>query len=216
VWFTSNVPFWHLYINSLLVSVIGTLGQVLVSSMAGYSLAKINFKGKNAVFITMMVTMMIPVQATIIPRFILFKAMNIYDTLWSLILPGFFSITSIFLLRQFYMGLPNELMEAARVDGATHFVIWKDIMMPLTKPAMVTVMVLAFVNSWNEYLNALIFLPSNKNYTVSLGIQYWMQMTDEYNLMMAAAASAVIPIIVLFLFCQKYFVESIVTTGVKG
>ena len=89
-------------------------------------------------------------------------------------------------------------------------------MVPLTRPAMVTVTVLSFINSWNEYLNALIFLPSNKNFTVSLGIQYWMQMTDEYNLMMAAAASAIVPIIVLFIFTQRYFVESIATTGVKG
>lgn len=120
------------------------------------------------------------------------------------------------LLRQFYMSLPRALMEAARVDGANHFQIWSKVMMPLTKPAMVTVTVLSFINSWNEYLNALIFLPSTRNYTVSLGIQYWMQLTDEYNVMMAASASAIVPVIVLFLFTQKYFVESIASTGVKG
>jgi len=216
VWTDAKVPFWKLYMNSLMIAVIGTLGQLVVSSMAGYALAKIRFVGKNLVFMAMMVTMMIPVQATIIPRYMMFYSIGLYDSLWSLILPSFFNITSIFLLRQFYMGLPNELMEAAIVDGATHRQIWQRIMVPLTKPAMVTVTVLAFISSWNEYLNALIFLPSNEHYTVSLGIQYWMQMTDEYNLMMAAAASAVVPIIILFLFTQKYFVESIATTGVKG
>ena len=216
VWTNQEVPFWRLYCNSLFIAVVGTAGQVLISSLAGYALAKIKFRGGNLVFMAMMITMMIPGQVTIIPRFMLFKTIGIYDTLWSLILPSFFNITSIFLLRQFYMSLPGDLMDAGRLDGANHFQIWGRIMMPLTKPAMVTVTVLAFISSWNEYLNALIFLPSNQNFTVSLGIQYWMQMTDEYNLMMTAAASAIIPVIILFLFTQKYFVESIATTGVKG
>lgn len=216
VWTDSKVPFWRLYLNSLFISVAGTLGQLLISSLTGYALAKIDFRGKGAVFMAMMVTMMIPAQATIIPRYMMFYTLGIYDTLWALVLPAFFNITSIFLLRQFYLGLPNELMDAAWVDGASHWQIWRKIMVPLTRPAMVTVTVLSFINSWNEYLNALIFLPSNQNFTVSLGIQYWMQMTDEYNLMMAAAASAIVPIIVLFIFTQRYFVESIATTGVKG
>ena len=216
VWTDSKVPFWRLYLNSLFISVAGTLGQLLISSLTGYALAKIDFKGKGAVFMAMMVTMMIPAQATIIPRYMMFYTLGIYDTLWALVLPAFFNITSIFLLRQFYLGLPNELMDAAWVDGASHWQIWRKIMVPLTRPAMVTVTVLSFINSWNEYLNALIFLPSNQNFTVSLGIQYWMQMTDEYNLMMAAAASAIVPIIILFIFTQRYFVESIATTGVKG
>lgn len=216
VWNDSKVPFWHLYINSIFVAVVGTAGQLLVSSMAAYALAKINFNGKNIVFTAMLITMMIPAQATIIPRYMMFYSIKIYDTLWALILPSLFNITSIFLLKQFYAGLPDELMEAAVMDGASHREIWLRIIVPLTKPPMVTVTVLAFINAWNEYLNALIFLPSNKNFTVSLGIQYWMQMTDEYNLMMAAAASAIVPVIVLFLFTQKYFIESIASTGVKG
>ena len=216
VWSDSKVPFWKLYLNSLTVSVVGTLGQLLLSSLAGYALAKLRFRGKNFVFLLMMITMMIPGQATIIPRYMMFFSVGLYDTLWALILPSFFSISSIFLLRQFYLGLPNDLMEAARVDGGSNFQIWSRILLPLTKPALVTVTVLGFISSWNEYLSALIFLPSNKNYTVSLGVQYWMQMTDEYNLMMAAAASTILPIIVLFVATQKYFVESIATTGVKG
>ena len=216
IWTDSKVPFWKLYLNSLTVSVVGTLGQLLLSSLAGYALAKLRFRGKNFVFLLMMITMMIPGQATIIPRYMMFFSVGLYDTLWALILPSFFSISSIFLLRQFYLGLPNDLMEAARVDGGSNFQIWSRILLPLTKPAMVTVTVLGFISSWNEYLSALIFLPSNKNYTVSLGVQYWMQMTDEYNLMMAAAAGTILPIIVLFIVTQKYFVESIATTGVKG
>ena len=216
VWVDSKVPFWRLYLNSLTIASVGTVGQLFISSLAGYSLAKINFKGRNLVFIIMLITMMIPVQATVIPRFILFKTIGIYNTLWALILPAFFNVTSIFLLRQFYLSLPDSFVEAAKIDGASHIQIWFRIMMPLTKPAMVTARVLAFITSWNEYLNALIFLPSTRNFTVALGIQYWMDMTDEYNLMMTAAASAIIPVIVLFLFTQRYFVESIATSGVKG
>ena len=216
VWVDSKVPFWRLYLNSLTIASVGTVGQLFISSLAGYSLAKINFKGRNLVFIIMLITMMIPVQATVIPRFILFKTIGIYNTLWALILPAFFNVTSIFLLRQFYLSLPDSFVEAAKIDGASHIQIWFRIMMPLTKPAMVTASVLAFITSWNEYLNALIFLPSTRNFTVALGIQYWMDMTDEYNLMMTAAASAIIPVIVLFLFTQRYFVESIATSGVKG
>lgn len=216
VWTHEKVPFWRLYINSLTIAVIGTVGELLIASMAGYSLAKINYKGRDLIFVLMLVTMMIPAQAVIIPRFVLFKQMNLYNNLWALILPAWFNVTSIFLLKQFYARLPSDLMEAAKIDGANHFQIWWKVMLPLTKPAMVTCAVLAFINSWNEYLSAIVFLPTAENYTVSQGIQYWMNMSDEHNLMMTAAASAIIPIVILYICAQKYFVESIATTGVKG
>ena len=216
VWTHERVPFWRLYGNSLFIAVVSTVGELIVASMAGYSLGKIEFKGRNLVFIVMLVTMMIPAQATIVPRFVIFKSMGLYNNIWTLIFPAWFNVTSIFLLRTFNMSLPGDLMEAAKIDGASYFQIWLRIMMPLTKPAMVTAAVLAFINSWNEYLSALVFLPTAENYTVSQGIQYWMSMSDDHNLMMTAAASAILPVIVLFLFTQRYFVESIATTGVKG
>lgn len=216
VWTHDKVPFWKLYANSLTIAVLGTIGELIIASMAGYSLSKIKYKGRDLIFVLMLVTMMIPGQATIIPKFVLFKGIGLYNNLWALILPAWFNVTSIFLLKQFYAGLPNELMEAAKIDGANHYQIWWRIMLPLTKPAMVTCAVLAFINSWNEYLSAIVFLPTAENYTVSQGIQYWMLMSDEHNLMMTAAASAIIPVVLLYLFAQKYFVESIATTGVKG
>lgn len=216
VWTHEKVPFWNLYVNSLTIAVVGTVGELIIASMAGYSLSKINYKGRDLIFILMLITMMIPAQAIIIPKFVLFDWMSLYNNLWALILPAWFNVTSIFLLKQFYAGLPTELMEAAKIDGANHFQIWAKVMLPLTKPAMVTCAVLAFINSWNEYLSAIVFLPTSENYTVSQGIQYWMAMSDEHNLMMTAAASAIVPVVVLFLFTQKYFVESIATTGVKG
>ena len=216
VWTHERVPFWRLYGNSLFIAVVSTVGELIVASMAGYSLGKIEFKGRNLVFIVMLVTMMIPAQATIVPRFVIFKSMGLYNNIWALIFPAWCNVTSSFLLRTCYMSLPGDLMEAAKIDGASYFQIWLRIMMPLTKPAMVTAAVLAFINSWNEYLSALVFLPTAENYTVSQGIQYWMSMSDDHNLMMTAAASAILPVIVLFLFTQRYFVESIATTGVKG
>lgn len=216
VWDDPNVPFWRLYLNSLKIAVIGTAVQLMISSMAGYSFAKIEFKGKNFVFLMILITMMIPAQALIIPRYVLFDMFKLYGTHWALILPSLFNVTSIFLLRQFYAGLPNDLMEAARMDGASHYGIWWKVMLPLTKTPMVTVIVLAFINCWNEYLNPLIFIIDYDKYTVAQGIQYFLYSTDEVNWMMAAAASAIIPVIILFLFTQKYFIESIATSGVKG
>lgn len=216
IWTHDKVPFWMLYANSLTISIIGTMGELIIASMAGYSLSKINYKGRDLIFVLMLITMMIPAQAIIIPKFVMFKEINLYNNIWALILPAWFNVTSIFLLKQFYAGLPNDLMEAAKIDGANHFQIWWKIMLPLTKPAMVTCAVLAFINSWNEYLSALVFLPTAENYTVSQGIQYWLFMSDEHNLMMTAAASAIVPVVILFLFTQRYFVESIATTGVKG
>lgn len=217
IWANSELPFWKMFLNSLTISCVSVAGQLLVSSMAAYAFAKIEFKGRNVVFMLMLVTMMIPVQALIIPRFMLFHVLDLYDTLWSIIFPNFFNVTSIFLLRQFYMSVPDDIGEAARIDGAGHFRIWGQIMVPLTKNGLISAAILAFINSWNEYLSPLIFLPSTKNYTVALGIRWYLNDTArEYNLMMCAAASTVIPIIILYVSAQKYFEDGIASTGIKG
>lgn len=217
VWTNTSLPFARFFRNSVLVTCISVSGQIVVSSLAAYAFAKIDFKGKNVVFMIMLMTMMIPVQALVIPRFMLFYELNLYDSLWCIILPNFFNVTSIFLLRQFYASLPDELMEASRIDGAGHLQIWARIMMPLTKNGMISATILAFINSWNEYLNPLIFLPSVKNYTVALGIRWYLNdPSREYNLMMCAAASAILPIVALYIFTQKYFEDGISAAGVKG
>lgn len=217
VWTDSTVSLLRSFFNSIIVVVLGTGGQIIISSLAAYAFAKVNFKGKNIVFTLFLASMMIPVQATIIPRFILFYEINLYNNLWSLILPSWFGVTSIFLLRQFYLGLPTDLMDAAKVDGAGHFRIFWQIMMPLTKPAMVSAAVLSFITIWNDYLSALIFLVNKKTYTVALAVRYWLfDDAQRYELTMASAASTIIPVVILFIFCQKYFVEGIATSGVKG
>jgi len=217
VWFYKEIPFYRLFTNSLTVSIISVSGQLIVSSLAAYAFAKIEFKGRHVVFMIMLITMMIPAQVMIIPRYMLFRTINLYNTLWSIILPNLFSIVSIFLLRQFYMTLPNELMESARIDGAGHFLIWSRIYLPLTKNALISAAVLAFITSWNEYLTPLIFLANQKLYTVPLGIRWYVEdIAKEYNLMMAAAASAIIPVVILYMCAQNYFEEGVASSGIKG
>lgn len=217
VWSSGTVTMARSYLNSIFIVVFATIGQIIFSSMAAYAFAKIDFKGKNFVFMLFLASMMIPSQVTIIPRFMLFKKMGLYNSLWALILPFWFSASAVFLLRQFYIGLPNDLMEAAKLDGAGHWRIFVQVMLPLTKPVMVSIMVLAFIASWNEYLSALIFITEPAKFTVSQAIRwYLLDELQRYELTMAAATLAIIPVIILFLSCQKYFVESIATSGVKG
>lgn len=217
VWTAKDMPLLRAFYNSLYIVFFSIAGQMLISSTAAYAFAKIDFKGKNLVFLLFLSSMMVPTQVTIIPRFMLFKSIGLYNNLWAIILPTLFGATSIFMLRQFYMGLPNDLMEAAKIDGAGHLRIFLQIMLPLTKAALVSLIILTFISSWNEYMGPLIFLTKKKNYTVSQAIRwYLMDDAQEYNLTMAAAASAIVPVGILFVFGQRYFVEGIATSGVKG
>ena len=202
--------------NTLYIALFSIIGQMFISSLAAYSFAKINFKGKQVVFMLFLSSMMVPSQLTIIPRFMLFKTIGLYNNLWAIILPAFFGATSIFMLRQFYMGLPNDLIEAAKIDGAGHLRIFLRIML-LTKAALMSLIILAFISSWNEYMAPLIFLVKKELYTVSQNIQWYMlDEFKEHNLTMAAATSAIVPVVILFIVGQKYFVEGIATSGVKG
>ena len=159
--------------------------------------------------------MMIPTQVTILPRFVLFKELGLYNTHSSLILPALFDVSAIFLLRQFYSAVPIDLSESAVIDGASHFRIWAQIIVPLTKAPMASLAILALVTSWNDYFNPLIFIVSKNKYTVSLGINNYT--ADVYvNMGLAASVSAILPILLLYIFCQKYFEQSIASSGIKG
>lgn len=216
VWTSELMPFTRLYANSTFIVVVTLVGQLLFASLAAYAFAKLDFAGKDIIFMIFLAAMMIPTQATIIPRFMIFKTVGLYDNLWAVILPHWFNATAIFMLRQTYRGLPDGLVEAAKIDGASHFRIWSQITMPLTKPAMVSLGVLGFISSWNEYLTPLIFLIDKKLYTIALGIRfYFSDEAQEFNITMAAATSAIVPILFIFLFCQKYFIEGIATAGMK-
>lgn len=217
VWTDAEVNMTNGFINSAIISVSSIIVALAFSSLAAYAFAKVDFKGKNFVFMLFLSTMMIPTEVTIIPRFMIFHKIKLYNNLMSVILPHWFAPSAIFMLRQFYMGLPTDLMEAAKIDGAGHPRIFAQVMMPLTKTALVSQCVLLFVSTWNEYLAPLIFLANRQLYTASLVVKY--QVFDEaagVDMLMAAASSAIIPTVIIFMFCQRYFVEGIATSGVKG
>lgn len=217
VWTDTEVSMVRSYFNTIFITVVGTVVQLIIASLAAYAFAKIKFKGKDFVFMLFLATMMIPTEVTIVPRFMLFKSVGLYNNLWSVTLPHWFNATAIFMLRQFYIGLPDDLMEAAKIDGAGHPTIFARVLMPLTKSALVSLMVLSFISCWNEYMAPTIFLIKKNTYTVSQVIRWYMlDDLQRYELTMAAATSAIIPVVILFVFCQKYFVEGIATSGVKG
>lgn len=217
VWTDPDVSMLQAFYNTGFITVISTVVQLVIASLAAYAFAKINFKGKGIVFTMFLCTMMMPTEVTIVPRFMLFKTVGLYNNLWAVILPHFFNASAIFMLRQFYMGLPSDLMEAAKIDGAGHVQIFGRIMMPLTKSALISLAMLSFISCWNEYMTPLIFLAKKNLFTISQVIRWYMlDDLQRYDLNMAAATSAIIPVLILFVFCQKYFVEGIATSGVKG
>ena len=217
VWFNSTNPFYLFYLNSLKVTFLTIAGVLILCSSSAYAFAKMNFPGKNFIFMLFLSTMMIPTQVTLLPRYALFQLLNLYNTHWALILPSLFYVVGIFLLRQFYYSIPNELIEASTIDGASHFLIFPVIILPLSKPAMVSLVILKFVSSWNDYMDPLIFLVSSKLFTIPLGMQIYMDAEgQQLQLVMAAAALNIVPIVLLFMFLQKYFIQGIATSGLKN
>ena len=215
VWTDETMPFGLMYLNSLKIAVFTIIGKLIISAGAAYAFSKMRFPGKNFIFILFLASMMIPTQVTILPRFVLFKELGLYNTHASLILPALFDVSAIFLLRQFYSAVPFDLSESAVIDGASHFRIWAQIIVPLTKAPMASLAILALVTSWNDYFNPLIFIVSKNKYTVSLGINNYT--ADVYvNMGLAASVSAILPILLLYIFCQKYFEQSIASSGIKG
>lgn len=217
VWTNEYAPMGRSFLNTFFVAVCSIIGQLSFASLAAYAFAKIDFRGKHIVFALFLASMMVPSQVTIIPRFMLFRTIGLYNTLWAIILPNLFGVTAMFMLRQFYIGLPNDLVEAAKIDGAGHFRIFAQIMLPLTKAAVVSMVILSFISSWNEYLSPLVFLINKKSYMVSQIIRWYMEEdSDPTHLIMAASAISLIPTLILFVTCQRYFIEGIATSGVKG
>lgn len=213
-----NAPMIRGLWNSTKVAVLATAGTVFTSALAAYAFAKINFRMKHALFILFLATLMIPGQVTLIPLYILFSRIGWIDTHWPLIVPPVLINTyGVFLLRQFMLGIPNAYVESAKIDGANHFRIFWSIVLPLCKPALVTLSLFSFIGSWNNFLGPLIFLSTDTQFTVPLIINsfrtiYYVQ----WGLLMAAATVAVLPILVLYLFGQRFFIEGISLAGLKG
>jgi multiple sugar transport system permease protein len=212
-----NYHFDVAYFNSLKIAFINLTGSVITSAAAGYAFAKIKFRGRNAVFLLYLATMMIPSQVTLIPKFIMFSSLGLVGTHWPLILPGLITITGTFLMRQYFMQIPDELRESAYIDGANEFTIWLKIMIPVAKPAMASLAMIVFLWNWNNYLDALVFLANWRLYTIPVSLNNFIdEATTEYNLIMAASASALIPVFIVFLAGQRFFVKGLVAGAVKG
>lgn len=212
------MPMGMAYLNSIKVTLLTTLGTLLTSSLAAFAFAKMKFKYKGVLFAVLLGTMMIPTQVTLIPLYIVFGKMNWVDTHLPLIIPAILTNAyGVFMIRQFMVSLPNEYIESAQIDGYGYFRIYSKIMMPLSKPILVTLGLFTFIWTWNDYLKPLIFLNTESKFTVPLIISSFRGVYEvQWELLMAASTVAVIPIILLYLFSQKYFVEAITMTGIKG
>jgi multiple sugar transport system permease protein len=213
-----NAPFYRFLFNSFIVTGLIVLGQLITASMAGYAFAKLQFRGRNGIFWLVLATMMVPIQATIIPVFILIKYMHLSDTLTALILPAVATAFGTFLLRQAFMQMPKDFGEAAVVDGASQWRVFTRIYLPMAWPALATLAVLDFAGYWNEFFRPLIFLNSQDKYTLPLGLvtlQGYMG-TGSLSVVLAAVVMALIPNLIVFALAQKYFVRGIAFGGIKG
>lgn len=211
------VPFGKFFINSIFVSICITFGQVFTSSLAAYAFARLNFKFRDQIFIGYLATLMIPYTVTMIPVFILLKFLNWIDTYQALILPGMFSAYGTFMLRQFFLSIPKDLEESAIIDGATKFTIYWNIILPLSKPALATLTTFVFMYAWNDFMWPLIVTNSMEMKTLPVGLAAFQGLyTTNWTLLMAATVIVLIPVLLVYIFNQRYFVRGIVLSGLKG
>ncbi|MGQ4666096.1 MULTISPECIES: carbohydrate ABC transporter permease [Metabacillus] len=216
VWF-GDFPFYIYYWNSIKVAVLTTLVSCTVSALAAYGFSKVNFPAGKWLFIIVLATYMVPPQASLVPQFILYRNIGLFDSHLGLILLGSFSVLGTFMLRQFFMGIHNEYIDAAKIDGAGHWRIFWSIALPIVRPAVATYAILRFIWTWNDYQNPLIFLRTDALYTIQLAMQKFTTINGEfYSLIMAAAVSAILPLLIVFIIGQKQVIEGIALGGVKG
>ena len=212
-----RIPLATFFKNTVFLSVLITLIQLLTSSFAAYGFSKMHFKGRDVLFLAYIGTIAVPWQSYMIPQFIMMRKLGLTDTLWSLVLLQSFSAFGVFLLKQYYGSIPDSLCESARIDGLSEWGIYRRIILPLTKPAIASLTIITFVNTWNDYMGPFIYLTSTENKTIQLGLKMFVGLYDaEYALIMAASVVSVLPVAVVFLAMQKYFVEGIATSGMKG
>ncbi len=204
--------------NSLIVAAARVAGELFTASMAAYAFARLRFRGRDALFLLYVSTLIIPFQMLLVPRFILFRQLHIYDTLLALILPGIFTVLGTFLLRQFFLTIPQELTDAARMDGASEWSIYWRVILPLARPALASLAILAFVWSWNDYETPLVMITTESHFTIPLGLTAYIDEGGGFSaaLIMAGSVSAVIPILVVFLVMQRQFVAALARSGIKG
>lgn len=213
----TKIPMLKFVENTVFLTIVVTLLQLLTSSFAAYSFAKLEFKHKNTLFLAYIATIAMPWQVYMVPQFIMMRAMGLNDKLLAIICLQAFSAFGVFMMKQFYEGIPSELCEAARIDGMSEYKIYAKIMLPLSKPALSTLTIFTFVSTWNDYLGPLIYLKTESKKTIQLGLKMFIgQYSSEYGLIMAGSVLSLIPVIIVFLCLQKYFVEGVASTGLKG
>lgn len=218
VWNSPVADFPRYLRNSLIVATLSVVGMTLSSAVVAYGFSRLRWRGRDAVFAVVLATLMVPFAALMAPTYLVFRAWGWIGTLLPLWLPAWFGgAFSIFLLRQFFLTIPRELDEAAVLDGCSHFGIFRRIILPLSKPALIVVALLQFVGSWNDFLGPLIFLNHQETFTLQLGLQMYQSQHGgtPWNLVMAAAVLVVLPVVLLFLFAQRAFVEGVATQGDK-
>jgi len=228
-WWPTN-PVWSNYVdiwtriplltflgNTAFLTVIVTFLQLLTSSFAAYAFSKLRFRGRNALFLLYVGTIAVPWQVYMVPQFIMFRTMDLVDTHMAIIVLQAFTAFGVFLLKQFYDTIPYELNEAARIDGMSEYQIWQKVMLPLSKPALATLTIFTFVFTWNDFLGPRLYLITQSLWTIQIGMRMFIgQHATEFGLIMAIATVSLIPILIVFLSLQRFFVQGIATTGLKG
>lgn len=211
------VPFGRYYFNSIVVSVSVTTLQILISSLAAFAFARLRFRGREAIFLFYLATLMIPFPVTLIPNFLIVKNLGWYDTYLALIVPGLFSVFSTFLLRQYYRGIPLDFDEAARMDGASSLRIWWQIIVPLSGPVLATLAIFVFQGVWNDFLWPLVVTTSEAMRTIPVGLAAFVgQYSTAWDLLMAGSVIALLPVLVIYVLGQKWFVQGIALSGMGG
>lgn len=212
-----KIPLALFTFNSVKITVIVTLIQLATSSFAAYGFSKCKFRGRDTLFLCYIITIAIPWQVYMLPQYIMMNKLHLVDTHWSIILLQSFTAFGVFLLRQFYQSIPEDLLEAARIDGLSEYGIYTRIILPLSKPALASLTIFSFVTVWNDFMGPMIYFNSTKVKTIQLGIRMFIsQYSAEYNLIMAASVVALVPVFVIYLAFQRFFVEGIATSGLKG
>ncbi len=216
IWNESDIATW--WKNTIILSVVVTFLQVLTGSFAAYGFSRMRFPGRDLLFLTYIGTIAVPWQAYMIPQFIIFSKLHLVNSLWSIILLQAFGAFGVFLMKQYFDSIPEELSEAARIDGLSEYAIWRRIMLPLAGPAIASLGLLTFVNTWNDYLGPLLYLRAPELWTLQLGLQRFT--TDLYNadysMLFTGLTLSVVPIAVIFLLGQRFFVQGVATSGLKG
>jgi len=213
----SSLPFARIYLNTILSTVITVLAQLVFCAMAGYAFARIKFPFKNTIFILLLSVLMVPGQIFLIPQYLIIQKMGLLDTIPALFIPNLFSAFGTFLMRQFFLSLPEELEEAAIIDGCSRYQIFWRIMLPLVKPGLVTLSIFTFKFAWNDFMWPLIVNTSPKNMILGPALSTLQgQYTSQYPMQMAGAVLAVIPVIAVFFIFQKQFIEGVAQSGIKG